>query len=304
MQYQEIITDIYDSLRQQPALGKVASYIPELARVNPEQFGVHLCTTDGRQFAAGDSEVSFSVQSITKVFALTLAFELEGPALWQRVGVEPSGTPFNSLVQLEYENGIPRNPLINSGAMVVCDVLMKHLSEPEAGFLRFVQGITGDSSIRYNPAVAASERSHGYRNAALINLMKSFGNIMHNPARILDFYFLQCALEMSCRQLSRTFLLYASHGRAPADGRQVISVSKTKRINAIMQTCGFYDESGDYTFRVGLPGKSGVGGGVAAVHPGNYSIAVWSPPLNSKGNSIRSIQFLEAFTTRTGLSVF
>ncbi|MCH8487635.1 MAG: glutaminase [Candidatus Cyclonatronum sp.] len=304
MNYGEIISGIYEGLLRQPPQGEAAAYIPELAKVNPDCFGVHLSTTSGAEFAAGDSLTPFSVQSITKVLALTMAFDLEGTALWQRVGVEPSGTPFNSLVQLEYENGIPRNPLINSGAMVVCDVLMKHLPDPEGGFLKFVQALTGDAAIRYNPTVAASERSHGYRNAALINLMKSFGNILYEPERVLQFYFMQCALEMNCRQLSRTFLLYAGHGRAPADGRQVLSVSKTKRINAIMQTCGFYDESGDFTFKVGLPGKSGVGGGIAAVHPGLFSVAVWSPRLNKKGNSVRGIQFLEELTTRTGSSVF
>lgn len=304
MDYQKILDEIASELNDVPSTGKVASYIPELADINPEKFGVHLCTLEGDNFCLGNSNEGYSIQSISKVLALTMAFNIKGEKLWNRVGVEPSGNPFNSLVQLEYEQGIPRNPLINAGAMVISDILIEHLENPEEEFLELVRTIAGDASIGYNPAVAESEFKHGHRNAAQVNLMKAFDNINSDVERVLRFYFYQCSLEMSCRQLANTFLLYANHGTILSTGEEIISVSKTKRINAIMQTCGFYDESGDFSFKVGLPGKSGVGGGIAAVYPGSYSVAVWSPRLNQKGNSVRGMQFLEQLTTKTKASIF
>jgi glutaminase len=304
MSYQEIIEQIAKEVQSTPIQGKVADYIPELSKVQPEKFGVHFCMISGEEQTYGDSLEPFSIQSISKVLSLTMAFKLMGERLWKRVGVEPSGTPFNSLIQLEYERGIPRNPLINSGAMVICDILMDYYDNPLMAFIDFVRDLSGDTSVNYNEKVAKSEMEHGFRNAALIHLMKSFGNINHPVEKVLEFYFYQCALEMNCKQLATTFLLYAGHGKHPVTKNEIISVSNIKRINAIMQTCGFYDESGDYTFRVGLPGKSGVGGGIAAVYPGSFSVAVWSPCLNSKGNSVRGINFLEDFTTRAKASIF
>lgn len=304
MDYQGIINQIAKNIAIEQVEGNVATYIPELGKINPSKFGVFLQTLGGQSIAFGDSEELFSVQSISKVLSLTMAFHLLGEKLWERVGVEPSGTPFNSLIQLEYEQGIPRNPLINSGAMVICDVLMDYYNNPLEAFIDFVRDVSGDASIHYNEAVARSEMANGFRNAALINMMKSFGNIRNPLEDVLRFYFYQCALEMSCKQLAQTFLLYAAHGKHPVTQKEIISVSKIKRINAIMQTCGFYDESGDFTFKVGLPGKSGVGGGIVAVHPGYFSVAVWSPILNKKGNSIRGIKFLEELTTQTKSSIF
>lgn len=304
MEYDKVINEIFFDLDFDASEGKVADYIPELAKVDPNKFGVHLCTLDGENFGLGNYNEAFSIQSISKVLSLTLAFKLDGDRIWQRVGVEPSGNPFNSLVQLEYEHGIPRNPLINSGAMVICDMLISKLENPKEDFLNFVRNIAGDPSINYNPKVAGSELEHGHRNVALANFMKSFNNITNSVEEVLDFYFCQCSLEMSCRQLAHTFLLYAAHGTLPETGKEIISVSKAKRINAIMQTCGFYDESGDFTFKVGLPGKSGVGGGITAVYPGSYSVSVWSPRLNKKGNSVLGIQFLEQLTTKTRASIF
>lgn len=284
--------------------GVVANYIPELATISPSKFGVHLCHIDGAEYGVGDSKEKFSIQSIVKVLSLTLAFQQLGETLWKRVGVEPSGNPFNSLWQLEYEKGIPRNPLINSGAIVICDILCSLYPDPWNTFLEFVHTISGDTSINNNPAVATSESKLGFRNAALINMMASCGNI-HNPIeRVLDLYYRQCSIEMSCKQLAETFLLYANHGKTVQGGDQIITSSMAKRINAIMQTCGFYDEAGEYTFKVGLPGKSGVGGGIVAIHPGQFAVAVWSPKLNLKGNSVKGMWFLERLTTATGLSIF
>lgn len=284
--------------------GEVASYIPELATVSPDHFGAFLHCVDGQQSGVGDFDVKFSIQSISKVLLLIQVSDQIGGELWKRVGVEPSGTPFNSLVQLEHDKGIPRNPMINAGAIVVCDVLLSLHENPKKKFLDFVRRISGNKTIDYNEKVAHSELLVGFRNKAVINLMKAFNNIENDLDEVLDLYCHVCSIEMSCKELSRTFLFLADDGVDCITDQRILSLSGSKRINAIMQTCGFYDEAGEFTFKVGLPGKSGVGGGIVAVHPEHFSIAVWSPRLNAKGNSHRGLCFLEAFTTETGLSVF
>jgi glutaminase len=285
-------------------IGHLASYIPELRNVDPKKFGIHLTTIDNQNYSLGDSNDKFSIQSISKVLSLVLAFELEDDSLWERVGVEPSGTPFNSLVQLEYEKGIPRNPFINAGALVLCDILVSRLQHPKQEFLEFTRTISGNPTIDYCPRVAQSEKLTGYTNVALINLMKAFGNIHNDIETVLDLYFHLCSIEMTCKELAQGFLFLAAKGVHPLTHERVVNVSKSKRINAIMQLCGFYDEAGEFSFKVGLPGKSGVGGGIIAIYPGHFSIAVWSPKLNSKGNSYRGMKILEFLTTRTKLSIF
>ena len=302
--YQYILEDIFQGVNLLPDDGKVAVYIPELASIDPSKFGVHLCTIEGEHFGVGDQEEKFSIQSISKVLALTLAFQQKGDELWSRVGVEPSGNPFNSLWQLEYEHGKPRNPLINSGAIVICDILCSLYPDPLATFLEFVRKISGNKNIQYNPKVASSERSLGFRNTALINMMKASGNIQNTIENVLDLYYHMCSIEMSCSELASTFLLFANRGKLISIDEQIITTSMAKRINAIMQTCGFYDEAGEFSFKVGLPGKSGIGGGIVAVHPGRYAVAVWSPRLNKKGNSVKGMELLERLTTKTGMSIF
>ncbi len=302
--YQVLLAEILTEVQALEDCGIVASYIPELGNVDPGKLGVHLATTDGRHYCVGDSDEKFSIQSISKVLTLALAIELEDEELWQRMDVEPSGTPFNSLVQLEYEKGIPRNPFINAGAIVVCDILLGHLADPKQDLLAFIRELGGNPHIEYNDKVAESEMSTGYRNCSLINLMKSFGNIKNDINKVLDFYFHSCSVEMTCMELAQAFLFLASNGINTLTSKQVVSASKSKRINAIMQTCGFYDEAGEFSFCVGLPGKSGVGGGIIAIHPGQYSVAVWSPGLNNKGNSYRGMKVLELLTTRTRSSIF
>ncbi|MFP4547708.1 MAG: glutaminase [Fidelibacterota bacterium] len=304
MDYQRIFKNIYTEIKGKSESGAVCGYIPELKTVNPNKFGVHLTTLDNEHYRFGNDDEKFSIQSIAKVFSLTLAYKLEKEKLWKRVGVEPSGTPFNSLVQLETDNGIPRNPLINAGAIVICDVLVSHYENPKAAFLNFVRQVAGNSTIQYSTKIAESEKSVGYRNTALINLMKSFGNIDNDIDAVMDLYFHLCSIEMSCEELSKAFLYLATDMIDPDTGEKFISTSMAKRINAIMQTCGFYDEAGEFSFRVGLPGKSGVGGGIVAVHPDKYTIAVWSPRLNKKGNSYLGMEFLERFTTEIETSIF
>lgn len=300
----DVLVRVYGQIAQLPVQGRVADYIPVLADSDPNVFGVHLATIDGQQAGAGDYLQPFSIQSIAKVFALALAYRELGETIWDRVGVEPSGTPFNSLVQLEADNGIPRNPFINAGALVICDILLTAFEKAESVLLDFIRDLAGLPDLHFSEHIAASEKSVGFRNVALCNLIKAFGNIHNEPSDVLDFYYNLCSIEMNCRQLSASFLPFANGGCTIADSRRILSLSQTKRINALMQSCGFYDESGEFTFKVGLPGKSGVGGGIIAVHPGRYTIAVWSPPLNAKGNSWRGMRFLEQFTTETSESIF
>lgn len=301
----DLLTDIVATMASAEDRGQVASYIPELAKVDAAQFGIAIATADGRVRAGGDADTGFSIQSISKVFALTLALGKVGDQLWDRVGREPSGNAFNSIVQLEQEQGIPRNPFINAGAIVVSDVnLGGHQPRVAIGeMLRFVRYLTGEDDIIINEDVATSETATGFRNMALANYMRAFGNVRHPVDLVLGSYFHQCAIEMSCRQLALAGRYLMLDGRHP-DGGRVVSPSRARRINALMLTCGHYDASGDFAFRVGIPGKSGVGGGILAIVPGRASIAVWSPGLNASGNSQLGTQALEMLARRTGWSVF
>ncbi len=304
MNYQNILFEIEKELSDFQNNGKVATYIPELSKVDPEKFGVHLYGIDGESAGFGDSNERFSIQSISKTFGLSLAMMLKGEDLWKRVDVEPSGNAYNSLFQLERENGVPRNPFINSGALVITDILLSEYDNPKDEILKFVRKISGNETIDYDESVAESEKKHGHRNAALAYLMKSFGNINNDIHTILDIYFYQCSIAMSCKELAKAFLIYADEGKIPETGEEIMAPIKVQRINSLMQTSGFYDEAGEFSFRVGLPGKSGVGGGIVAVHPEKYSVAVWSPKLNPKGNSLLGMEALERLTTKTGLSIF
>mgnify|MGYP001041462799 CR=1 FL=1 len=302
--YQKIFHHIVAGFKDDDDCGKVATYIPELAKVDPNKLGIHLTTVENNHFCFGDSDERFSIQSISKVLSLTLALKVVGEDVWKRVGVEPSGSAFNSLVQLEYEKGIPRNPMINAGAIVICDFLVSFLKNPKYELLEFIRKISGIPSIDYSVKVAQSEVQTGFRNYSLANLMKGFGNIQNDIEPVMDLYFHLCSIEMSCKELAQAFLFLAADGVNPVINETVVSPGRTKRVNAIMQMCGFYDEAGEFAFRVGLPGKSGVGGGIVAVHPGKYCVAVWSPMLNENGNSYKGMRVLEELTTKTQLSIF
>ncbi|GHC92883.1 glutaminase [Novosphingobium pokkalii] len=301
-----IVRDIAEEMRALPDKGKVADYIPALAGIAPDRFGMAAVMADGTCHKAGDADVPFSIQSISKVFALTMALGAVGDALWQRVGREPSGSAFNSIVQLESEHGIPRNPFINAGAIVVSDILLGRYEPREAigEMLRFVRALAGDDSIVVDEDVARGEQETGYRNMALANYMRAFGNIRHPVEKVLGLYFHQCALAMSCRQLALAGRYLMARGQNPDTGRSVVSPQRARRINALMLTCGHYDGSGEFAFRTGLPGKSGVGGGILAIAPGVASIAVWAPGLNERGNSLAGTLALERLVQATGWSVF
>lgn len=303
MEYASIIQEIFQESKAFLVIGTVAKTIPELANVKPDKFGIHLTTIDGEDFGIGDSNEKFSIQSVSKALTVALAFSFLDEKVWERVGVEPSGNPFNSLVQLEYEKGIPRNPFINAGALVIADILVSNLKNPKQDFLDFVRKISDCDKINFNEKVAQSEKETGFRNAALCNFLKSFGNITNDIDEVLDFYFHQCALEMTCKELAHSFFFFANEGKTQS-GIQILAKSQVKRLNAIMQTCGFYDESGEFTYKVGLPGKSGIGGGIAALYPNHFAVATWSPRLNEKGNSELGMAALELLTTKTGKSIF
>lgn len=303
MDYKSIIEGIYQEILPFSEEGRQADYIPALAKVDPNQFGMCLHTVDGEEYPFMSADVRFSIQSISKVFALAMCLSLKGESLWQRVGKEPSGTAFNSLIQLEIEKGIPRNPFINAGALVLSDILISELEDPEGEFLSFVRSLCGDDTVDYNMDVALSERETSYLNAAITNLLKHYGTIDNDIEDVLMFYLKMCSVDMSCRQLSKAFLAFTNHLPFEYAGFR-LSTSRIKRLNAVMQTCGFYDEAGEFSYLVGLPGKSGVGGGIVAVYPMRYAVAVWSPRLNSKGNSVMGMKALELLTTRTNESIF
>ncbi len=301
-----MLAEIAAEMRDVSERGVVATYIPELARVDAAHFGIAVVEANGNAASAGDCDVRFSIQSISKVFTLTLALGKFGERLWRRVGREPSGSPFNSIVQLENERGKPRNPFINAGAIAVSDAILSgHAPKAALGeILRFLRFLAEDDSIGFDEAVAASEQRTGFRNYALANYMKSFG-VLENPVdHVLGVYFHQCSLAMSCRQLAMAGRFLAHSGRNPATGYQVVAAERARRINAVMLTCGHYDGSGEFAYRVGLPGKSGVGGGILAIAPGKASIAVWSPGLDPAGNSHVGRMALEALVRRTGWSIF
>ncbi|OLP59915.1 glutaminase [Xaviernesmea oryzae] len=303
---QAILQEIHAKLEPRLGEGKVADYIPPLARIDPRKFGMAVVTIDGQTAMVGDALEPFSIQSISKVFTLTLALGKHGENIWKRVGREPSGSAFNSIVQLEQEGGKPRNPFINAGAITISDLILAgHTPREVIGeIVRFMRYLANDDEIVIDPAVARSEEATGFRNAALANFMRAFGRLDHPVEHVLGVYFHHCAIAMNCVQLARAGLFLANAGVAPLSGHTVVSRERAKRINALMLTCGHYDGSGDFAYHVGLPGKSGVGGGILVVAPGKASIAVWSPGLNQNGNSLLGSLALDMLAHRTGWSVF
>ncbi|MEU9387064.1 glutaminase [Streptomyces sp. NPDC048279] len=298
-----VLERIAEEIERTPGRGRPADYIPALAACDPRRFGMAVAELDGTVYGVGDWRQPFSTQSITKVFTLALDLAREGDELWEHVGREPSGNPFNSLVQLEYEQGIPRNPFINAGALVVTDRLQTRTGDAAGELLAFLRAESGNATLEYDTEVAASESQHGDRNAALAHFMASYGNIDNEIPVLLDQYFRQCSVAASCADLALAATFLARHG-IRADGSRLLTRSQAKQVNAVMLTCGTYDAAGDFAYRVGLPGKSGVGGGIVAVVPGRCALCVWSPGLDERGNSVAGVAALDRFTTLTGLSVF
>ena len=303
MNYQKVLEEIEKEIQPFLNEGKLANYIPALANVDDKKFAMSIQLFDGTSYHIGDSNLKFSIQSISKVFTFTLALNHYGKDLYKRVGHEPSGNPFNSLVQLEYENGIPRNPFIN--AIVTADSLVSiHKQNTFKYILDFIRKVSNDETINYDENIYNSELAHGFRNFALINMIKSYNNINNEINDVINTYFKQCSIMMSPSQLAKAMLFLANHGTNPLTNESILTESKAKRINSLMLTCGHYDASGDFAYKVGLPGKSGVGGGIVAIVPKKMAICVYSPRLNAQGNSLIGTKALELFTTKTGLSIF
>lgn len=300
----DILGTIDEEVRRRFGEGEVADYIPSLALVPKDRFGMAVAMLDGRVHEVGDSREGFSIQSISKVFTLTLALEAVGDQLWTRVDREPSGDPFNSLIQLEYEKGIPRNPFMNAGALVTTDVVLSSYPEADATLLDFMRRRAGNPDLLADAVVAASERESGFRNVALANFIRSFDNLHNEVQDVLDFYYMQCALHMDCVDLARSVQFLVDGGSCPSSREQVTTAEGATRINSVMMTAGTYDAAGDFAFYVGLPAKSGVGGGIVAVVPRVMGVCVWSPGLDGKGNSLLGRYALHRFTRMTGLSVF
>jgi len=301
--FQAVLDDITRALQPELGAGQVATYIPALARIDKYQFGIALRTVDGREYVAGCADTPFSIQSISKVFTLTLAMVALGDHLWERIGREPSGDPFNSLLQLEHEQGVPRNPFINAGAIAVADRLVSAYADPKREILALMSSLA-DAPVAFDAEVARSEASTGHRNVAMANFIKSFGKLDNAVDAVLDVYFHQCALSMTCLQLARAGAYLCLDGQHPFGGARVVSDRQVRRINALMLTCGTYDAAGEFAFRIGLPCKSGVGGGILAILPDVLSVCVWSPGLERSGNSALGMRALELFVEKTGLSVF
>ncbi|MGN7151176.1 glutaminase [Arthrobacter sp. SAFR-179] len=307
-----LLEDIVRYHRPRKETGAVPRNIPFLAKVPFDRFGIAVATTTGDVFCSGDADVPFSIQSISKVFTLAMALQGGGSArLWSRVLREPSGTAFNSLVQLEAEHGIPRNPFINAGALVVTDHLMEGTPDAAEHLLRFLTeqagtqapiGKQGQPGPFIDEAAAAGELAGSSRNLALAHFLKDFGNLTQPAESVVENYVRQCSIMMTCTELAKAGLFLANDGQG-ASGT-VLSPSEAKRVGSIMLTCGMYDAAGEFAYRVGLPGKSGVGGGILVIVPGQCAICVWSPRLDAKGNSLAGTAALADLSDRTGWSVF
>lgn len=300
------VDEVVSEMVALPEWGRVADYIPELAKVDVHQFGLAVLTRDGDLIASGDVDTPFTLQSISKVFALTLALEAFGDEVWRRVGREPSGDPYNSIVDLERHAGLPRNPFINPGALVIVDMLLaRKRGDVTPDFVQErIAELLGGECVEMDARAFQSELSCSFVNRALANLAKAFGNINHEVDAVITTYVRQCAIALTCRQLARAGRYLMAE---PGDGVTAASLEdarRARRVVALMLTCGQYDGSGDFAYRAGLPAKSGVGGGMLAIVPNIASIAVWSPGLDDNGNSLLGTLALERLSERMDWSVF
>jgi glutaminase len=302
--YQLVLQEIYKEVSEMNLAGAPARYIRELANVIPSFFGICLVDKQSKTYGVGDFREPFSIQSISKVFTLTKILAESDVKIWDRVNVEPSGNPFNSMIQLEFERGIPRNPFINAGALVITDALISAFPDTKKTILDFIRELAGDQSINVDQKVYQSELKNSSRNQALANFIKSYDNIENEIDQLIDVYCFHCALMMDTIQLAKSFSCFANDGFSQFANRQILDSRNTKRVNALMLTCGYYDQSGEFAYRVGLPGKSGVGGGAVAVMPGQFTVTAWCPELGEKSNSLKATKALELLTTKLGISLF
>jgi glutaminase len=284
--------------------GQVATYIPELGKACPEHFGVALATANGQLYEVGDCDQSFTIQSISKPFTFGLALETFGPAtVAQRVGVEPSGDAFNA-ISLQSGTNRPHNPMINAGAITVTALLHSRFGDETFDLLLDRLSVAAGHQLYVDEAVYESERRTGHRNRAIAHLLLNFGMVHEEAEHALDVYFRQCAITLTCRDLAVMGATLANMGRNPLTGHSAFEIESVKRMLAIMFTCGMYDYSGEWAYRVGVPAKSGVSGGVVAVVNRQLGIATYSPRLDARGNSARGIEACQELAARFGLHAF
>jgi glutaminase len=284
--------------------GEVATYIPELAKANPDEFGVSVVTTDGRVFEAGNCDRLFTIQSISKPLTFGIALEELGPeTVSQHVGVEPSGDAFNS-IELQSGTNRPHNPMINSGAIAITAMLHARHGHATIDHLLDRLSALAGRPLSIDAAVYASERRTGHRNRAIAHLLMNFDVLRSDADAVLDVYFQQCAIQVTCRDLATMAATLANMGRNPVTGKSAYDISSVKDILSIMFTCGMYDYSGQWAYRVGVPAKSGVGGGIIAVVNRQLGIGTYSPRLDAFGNSRRGVEVCAELAARLGLHVF
>jgi len=301
-----IAEDVTRDLMKTREWGKPSSLSPKMQGIDTHQFGIAIHTAEGETVLAGKADATFTIQSISKIFSLTLALEIFSDKVWDRVGKEPSGDPYNSIVDLERQKGIPRNPLINPGALVINDMLHK-ASRDDDGHTNvrdLMNSLLDGEEVGIDDEVAGSEGGSNFANRAMANLSKHFENFENDIEPVLKEYVDQCAITMSSRQLARAGR-YLMVERADSDDEKALRrARRVRRVNALMLTCGQYDGSGEFAYRVGLPAKSGVGGGILAVVPNIASICVWAPGLDEDGNSLLGTEALARLSQEMDWSVF
>ena len=294
---QAVLEQIQSQVIKLYGIGKKADYIPKLADVDGNQFAMTVIDKSGKIYSVGNDSVKFSIQSVSKVITLTMVLEAIDDEVWGRMEREPSGKAFDSLIHLEEYNGIPSNPFLNSGAIVVADILLELYGDKAIEkYVRFMRELSGNPGLVIDEEIFNSEKTTGHKNYAFAHYMKSYGNLNHEVEDVLDLYFKFCSLSLSNIDLAKIFYFLSNKGIS-FQGRQVATHRHCKRINSLMFTCGTYNEVGDFAYLVGLPVKSGVSGAIAGCLPSEYSVSVWSPELNRKGNSYLGFKALESLTT-------
>jgi glutaminase len=299
------LPDLYERYRALRE-GKVANYIPQLATADPDWFSISAATAGGEQFAVGDSDARFTLQSISKPFVYGLALEDHGrDRISERVGVEPTGDAFNSIIRLDDRSHRPHNPMVNAGAIAVTSCLKgggptERLNRVLAMFGRYL----GHDDVTVDMSVFISERTTGHRNRAIAHLMVNFGMLDGSVDEALDLYFQQCSVTVTCRDLALMAATLANAGVNPVTGVRAVDPQYVRDLLSVMFTCGLYDYTGEWAYRVGLPAKSGVGGGILVVVPGKLGLGVFSPPLDAHGNSVRGVRVCEDLSRDLRLHVF
>ena len=304
---ENLLSDIIESNKKYTHFGQVASYIPELKKANPEDLGICIIDKNNNIYYEGDYKKKFTIQSVSKTIILAMALmDNDWPYVFSKVGMEPSGDPFNSIMKLETDDTKkPCNPMINAGAIVTTSLIKgSTLKEKEERMLAFFRKIAKNDNIKINKAVYESEKLTGDRNRAMAYLLKNDGVINGDVDEILDLYFKQCSLEVDCVDLARIGLIFANYGIDIETGERVISESVSRMVKTFMVTCGMYDASGEFAIKVGIPAKSGVGGGIMASVPKKMGIGIYGPSLDKKGNSIAGIKVLEDLSRQLELSIF